>query len=121
MATRGLAICLGVALARLAIGLVVALARTVPALWPGPGPWRIAVSVVVAGIVVGIVALGVGWQLGTFKAVPCPQCGQRMPPFRKPRGLHQLLWGGWTCPNCRCRVDRRGKAIEPELSQRHPG
>jgi transposase len=26
--------------------------------------------------------------------------------------LKQALWGGWTCPNCGCEVDRQGNAIE---------
>jgi hypothetical protein len=23
--------------------------------------------------------------------------------------LEEMMWGGWTCPNCGCKVDRYGK------------
>jgi len=39
----------------------------------------------------------------------CPKCCQTLC-NRKPgkRTLRQVLWGGWTCPNCGCDVDRYG-------------
>jgi hypothetical protein len=46
--------------------------------------------------------------------VNCPKCATRMPAFRVPGTLHQLMWGGWTCPNCGCHMDRWGSAVEPE-------
>ncbi len=49
-----------------------------------------------------------------LEAVLCPQCRQRMPAFRVPESLHQLLWGGWKCPHCGCRMDKWGKEIETE-------
>ncbi len=49
-----------------------------------------------------------------LEAVHCPQCGQRMPAVRVPDSVHQLLWGGWRCPHCGCRMDKSGRAIEPE-------
>jgi hypothetical protein len=48
-----------------------------------------------------------------LEAVHCPKCGGQMPALRVPDGLHQLMWGGWTCPHCGCRMDKWGKAIQP--------
>jgi hypothetical protein len=49
-----------------------------------------------------------------LEAVRCPQCRQQMPAFRVPASLQQLLWGGWTCLQCGCRMDKWGRAIEAE-------
>jgi predicted RNA-binding Zn-ribbon protein involved in translation (DUF1610 family) len=59
--------------------------------------------------------IGEGHQWGiNLDSVRCPKCGQQMPGIRVPENLHQLLWGGWSCPQCGCRMDKWGKAIEPE-------
>jgi len=44
----------------------------------------------------------------------CPKCKTQMPKsrFRKPANLHQMLWGGWTCPKCGCELDRKGNLIK---------
>lgn len=47
-----------------------------------------------------------------LEAVHCPQCGERMPAIRVPESMFQLLWGGWSCPACGCKMDKWGKAIE---------
>lgn len=47
-----------------------------------------------------------------LEAVDCPQCGERMPFIRIPDSMFQLLWGGWTCPSCGCKMDKWGKAID---------
>jgi hypothetical protein len=49
-----------------------------------------------------------------LKAARCPRCGTRMPTFRMPKAVSQLLWGGWTCPSCGCHLDRWGKALQPK-------
>jgi hypothetical protein len=41
----------------------------------------------------------------------CPQCSQKLPRFRKPKTIHEALFGGWTCPNCGAIVDRSGRRI----------
>jgi hypothetical protein len=43
------------------------------------------------------------------RRVQCPSCGARLPIFRVPRGLGQMLWGGWTCRSCHCRIDKWGR------------
>jgi hypothetical protein len=47
-----------------------------------------------------------------LEAVSCPQCSERMPFIRTPDSVSQLLWGGWTCPACGCKMDTGGKAID---------
>ena len=55
---------------------------------------------------------GVGPDMFNLAAVDCPKCGQRMPTLRLPTNLHQMMWGGWTCPNCGCEMDKWGKALD---------
>ncbi len=72
-------------------------------------------------IVLFIVVLGAGsaftWQqtkskgrfgIGALRA-NCPRCGTKLPMIRKPASKEETLWGGWTCPNCGCKVDRYGR------------
>ncbi len=49
-----------------------------------------------------------------LEAVQCPACGERMPAIRLPKDLHQMMWGGWTCPKCECRMDKWGKGRDTE-------
>ncbi len=35
----------------------------------------------------------------------CPDCLTPLPAFRKPKSLHQALWGGWTCATCGLEID----------------
>ena len=48
-----------------------------------------------------------------LQTVNCPQCGQPMPPIRVPANVQELMWGGWTCPACGCRMDKWGNALPP--------
>jgi hypothetical protein len=41
----------------------------------------------------------------------CPECGVALPKARKPANSKQALWGGWTCHECGCEVDRQGRMI----------
>jgi hypothetical protein len=43
----------------------------------------------------------------------CPECGSPRPTIRRPANLRQALWGGWTCPQCRCEFDTWGRLISP--------
>jgi hypothetical protein len=51
------------------------------------------------------------WGLGSFRGINCPRCGTHLPMIRKPATTEQMLWGGWTCPNCGCKVDKYGREI----------
>ena len=57
---------------------------------------RVLVSAVVGGVV-GAIAV-VLWALLQPKR-SCPDCGTHK---------QQAMWGGWTCPNCGCDIDRKG-------------
>jgi len=46
--------------------------------------------------------------IGLFGAV-CPRCAEPLSTIRKVSSFREVLWGGWTCPNCGCKVDRYGK------------
>ncbi len=72
-------------------------------------------------VVLIVVALGAGgaftWQqnrtqgrfgIGKLRA-KCPRCATPLNAVRKPSSMDEALWGGWTCPNCGCKVDRYGK------------
>jgi len=52
------------------------------------------------------------WGINLHR-VSCPRCGTPMPVVRKPASMSQALLGGWTCPNCRCEVDKWGRNISP--------
>ncbi|WP_298420294.1 hypothetical protein [uncultured Kordia sp.] len=43
------------------------------------------------------------------KTVNCPKCREEQPKIRKPKGWYEILWGGNTCKNCGCKMDRFGK------------
>ena len=45
---------------------------------------------------------------GILAEVKCPVCSTELDKFRKPQNLHELLWGGWTCPNCKTPLDKWG-------------
>jgi hypothetical protein len=70
-------------------------------------------------IIVALGALGVfisrqsraraRWGLGALSGTKCPRCSAPMPMLRKPASLQETLWGGWTCPQCGCKVDKYGK------------
>ena len=53
-----------------------------------------------------------------LKQVTCPACGENLPGLRVPRNLHQLMWGGWSCPHCHCRMDKWGQPVD---GQPRPG
>ena len=46
-----------------------------------------------------------------LKEVNCPKCGKAQPKVRKPKNLKQAMWGGYTCENCGCEMDKYGKEI----------
>jgi hypothetical protein len=41
----------------------------------------------------------------------CPKCQTLIPVFRWPRSIKQALWGGATCPNCGCEMDKWGRTL----------
>ncbi len=51
------------------------------------------------------------WGINT-KKVFCPNCNEEQPKVRKPKNLRQFLWGGFTCNNCSCEMDKYGNEIK---------
>jgi hypothetical protein len=45
------------------------------------------------------------------KKIHCPKCDQVQPKVRKPKNIRQVLWGGNTCSNCGCEMNRFGREI----------
>ena len=43
-----------------------------------------------------------------LKTVNCPKCQTEQPKIRKPKGWKEILWGGQTCNNCGCKMDKYG-------------
>jgi hypothetical protein len=98
------------------------------------GPWVLVGRAVVAALAGGWVVLTALVIQGVLKGKPkgaeqnrwginlqgvrCPKCARSMPTFRVPDGWQQILWGGWTCRHCGCRMDKWGRAVEEACSRR---
>jgi hypothetical protein len=50
------------------------------------------------------------WGINTHP-INCPVCGLKLPKIRRPRSLHEMLWGGCTCEKCGCAMDKWGNRI----------
>src|SRR4051812_7482887 len=48
------------------------------------------------------------WGINLYGVV-CPDCGVEMSRVRMPNSAKQVLWGGHTCPNCQCEMDKWGR------------
>lgn len=44
--------------------------------------------------------------------VKCPKCGAKQPALRIPENLEQLIFGGWNCEKCSCKMDKHGEKIQ---------
>jgi hypothetical protein len=49
------------------------------------------------------------WGIGAIGGKQCPRCGTRLPMIRKPASAEEMMWGGWTCRTCGCKVDKYGR------------
>jgi len=68
------------------------------------------VLVIGAVLVVGGTIRKNRWGIN-LEQVDCPRCKQPMPQVRKPASVSQALWGGGTCQQCGCEVDKWGREI----------
>jgi len=50
------------------------------------------------------------WDIN-LDEVKCPECGSKQPALRIPKNLEQLIFGGWSCENCSCKMDKHGNKI----------
>jgi len=65
----------------------------------------------IVGAIAGAVAVVVIALVQPRRA--CPACGAKVPRFRAPASARQAMLGGWTCPRCGCRIDRKGRRVDP--------
>lgn len=63
---------------------------------------------IVGGVAGGLAVAVVGLLMPRQK---CVKCGATSPKFRQPASWRQALFGGWTCPECGCEMDRRGRRV----------
>lgn len=50
------------------------------------------------------------WGINLDKVL-CPECGAKQPALRMPKNLEQLMYGGWTCEKCSCKMDKHGNKV----------
>jgi|GEM_PF-2809977 len=41
----------------------------------------------------------------------CPKCAQLLPLTRLPKTAREVLLGGWHCPKCNAKIDRKGSML----------
>ena len=70
------------------------------------------IGAIVGAVVGGSVGLVMLVMALLGKPKPCAECGAPAPKIRKPANRRQRLRGGWTCPECGCEMDRRGRKVE---------
>lgn len=63
----------------------------------------------IAGVVAGLFVLLIALLMPRKN---CPNCGEKLPRFRKPANRQQAMWGGMSCPNCGVEVDRAGRLVQ---------
>jgi hypothetical protein len=61
---------------------------------------------------------GVNWK--GLAGAECPQCGEPVPAVRVPKNRRQTLWGGWTCDECGCEIDKWGREVPGTQKRRRP-
>jgi len=77
--------------------------------------WIIILIGCALSVLVGYVLIQIWPKTGKMgintKTVNCPRCGLKAPMVRRPANLKQVLWGGWTCAQCKCEFDKYGNEI----------
>lgn len=79
----------------------------------GPYTRAFDLTLFIGGSIGSLVMWAFGW--GKFEGggakLACPECGTMPPLVRKPANRRQMIWGGWTCKECGCECDRRGRKV----------
>ena len=70
----------------------------------------------IGGAIIGAVAGAIGGLVAALiilmqKPKKCPECDAPRPKIRKPANSRQAAKGGWTCTECGCAMDRRGRKV----------
>lgn len=71
------------------------------------------IKIALLGVLIGGIAGGLGALAVTF-LLPrrhCANCGLTLPRLRKPANKQEMLHGGWHCPGCAARIDRKGQLL----------
>jgi hypothetical protein len=73
----------------------------------------VVIAILLAAGVVGVFIMRQSqakgrWGFGRLRT-NCPRCSTPLPMFRKPASKEEMMWGGWTCPKCGCKVDKYGR------------
>jgi predicted RNA-binding Zn-ribbon protein involved in translation (DUF1610 family) len=55
-----------------------------------------------------------GVNLKGLTGMECPECGEELPVVRTPKNRRQVLWGGYTCEECGCEIDKWGRKVEDD-------
>ena len=69
---------------------------------------------ILAGLAVGLLLVIHGtivknrWGFN-LRRVECPDCRTVMGLVRMPTSGRQAMWGGYTCPTCKCELDKWGR------------
>ena len=72
--------------------------------------------VILAGVAVGVMLVIHGtivknrWGVN-LRRVQCPTCATVMGRVRMPTSGQQAMRGGYTCPTCKCELDKWGRPI----------
>jgi hypothetical protein len=70
----------------------------------------------IASLLIGLLLIAHGsiartrWGINPDPVI-CPRCNTALSYIRRPQSLQQSLWGGYTCPNCGCEVDKWGREL----------
>jgi hypothetical protein len=70
----------------------------------------VAALVIGAGLLVYGTVVKNRWGIN-LRPLSCPNCGKQVPRARVPTSTSETLWGGATCPNCSCKMDKWGRRI----------
>lgn len=80
-----------------------------------PWVWVLVLIAVPACITLCLVIIDTVRKKGRFGINPtvpdCPRCGRKVSAIREPKSIGQFLWGGYTCPNCQCEIDKWGNEL----------
>ena len=69
-------------------------------------------EVLIGAVIGGAVGLCLGLLVRLLSPRrECPDCGVPGLRWQWPRNARQFFRGGWTCPECGCEVDRKGRKV----------
>ena len=73
--------------------------------------WLIVIGGAVCILIILTIKKNKKWGINLDFNNHCPKCGISLPTIRKPTSVKQFMWGGWSCNNCGCQIDKWGAEI----------